>query len=640
MPNIKPVVKPIVDAVENVAKKAAPRAGSLLSNKLTQEELQHLATKLGSLKKAEAFVAANSDKLDKIKSSIQKNLKATTFNKEQQEVAQDILNMNPSLKKDVLSSSSQKMSPEQLSASIEETNKLRNPDLYKKAEESKAISQNTQDILKGGTEDISDFVSPVLPKSQVLPKKVEAPLSPSPMFDESGKFLPNNLMFPQVPKKALGVGAGVLGAGTLASMLSRQPQQSEPPQMGMGESLGVRSGDDMQQEVQPEPSMEPIPQQEMSREPQQPEQPPQVSEGQALANLLSKVSDKDSFNDALKRRDFNTLINQLGQAGELLGSSIAGTKPVADKLFQKNIELAQQIPEDYKQKIGMEAYDANSDISKNYREFLKRYMDVVPENLTAAQIKEAILPTVQTEVKNKAATEKSQALQDYRKDRLEQAKISLAKRQLESLKTRVSDRMGGVAGNTLRNRVQSADAIYGTVGIPIENMELDVDKLSDVDLNKLPPQMVAELAVEANRLLTGTGVPAQSTFQKLMPKNARMSEATIRNWVTSEMGPANQASFVKLILKTASRIKRNSQKTLANMTKTAFAGTEHIRSQLPEDYDSVIRSLNLNPEDFGTAKPVSKPEAHKSTEHYPGQVLEIKGKRYKVGDDGDSLIPL
>ena len=340
------------------------------------------------------------------------------------------------------------------------------------------------------------------------------------------------------------------------------------------------------------------------------------SEAQELATLLASEDNRESFADVLKHKNLSVLANQLGQAGNIIGGALAKTGPneAAQKLFQSNVALAQQGPEDFKQQIAMDEHDPDSAVSKNYRAFLEKRGLKVGPGITAAQIKGTLLPTHEKEqaLKTKLEASKSAAIDkkaerelrnkeidSFKKERIDQTAQNLAKRQLESAKSRALSTIGGVAGNALRNRVVAANAMFGTVGVKEDITEQEVDKLKDVDLNKLPPQFIAELTVETNRMLTGSGIPAQSTFQKLMPKNLKMSEANIKNWVTSEMGPANQAAFAKLVLKTATRVKRNSQKSLSGLVKKSFSGTDHIKRQLPEDYENVIKELELNPEDFG-----------------------------------------
>lgn len=365
------------------------------------------------------------------------------------------------------------------------------------------------------------------------------------------------------------------------------------------------------------------------------------SKVQTLADTLAKKPQGEKFEDVQKRADMAELANVLGSAGDIIGGAISGTGPnqAAQALFKQNIALAQNMPAKFQAKLAMEEKDPDSSVSKNYREFLKRYGVNAPESITAAQIKEVLLPAAEKEALKKAqiqAQERELALrlEEKRKDydlkredqRLKQEKTDiyrqairedkdrmLARRQLEMAKNRAIAG-GGPAVTTLRNRIVAADAIFSTAGLPQELDEKDIDKIDNKKLDSLPPQFIAELTVETNRMLTGTGVPAQSTFKKLMPSNMNMTEANIKNWITSNVGPANQAPFVKLVLKTAARIKRNSQKGLAENYKKYFSGTEHIRKQLPEDYEATLAGLGLHPDDLQNNVTLSTAEKKQTLE--------------------------
>lgn len=72
-------------------------------------------------------------------------------------------------------------------------------------------------------------------------------------------------------------------------------------------------------------------------------------------------------------REDSVLANKLGQAGELIGSAISRTKPIAQGLFQQNIKDADKIVTDFEARADKEKDDPNSSISKQAREFMKKF---------------------------------------------------------------------------------------------------------------------------------------------------------------------------------------------------------------------------------------------------------------------------
>lgn len=78
------------------------------------------------------------------------------------------------------------------------------------------------------------------------------------------------------------------------------------------------------------------------------------------------------------------LTNSLGAAGEIIGSSIARTTPVAQQLFKDNIAQADQGVKDFKERKALEKDDPNSPLSKGYRNFLKQMGVEVQGDFTSA----------------------------------------------------------------------------------------------------------------------------------------------------------------------------------------------------------------------------------------------------------------
>lgn len=333
---------------------------------------------------------------------------------------------------------------------------------------------------------------------------------------------------------------------------------------------------------------------------------------QELAQSMASVADDNGLQKAMDQRDLIVLANQLGKASELVGTAISGAKPTAAGMFDTNVGLAQQKVSDYKELLANEENDANSAVSKNYRDFLARYGVKAPENITAKQVKDTLLPFAfkdkeaeearagkleEAKYRQAALAATREQTQAYRDAMISERRDRQARTQLEAMKNKALSG-GGKPASDIRTRINGANAIFATAGVDTGIDDKGIEQLQDKELNQLPPQFIAELAIETNRMLTGSGVPAQSTFKKLLPKNIAMDQAGLEAYVTSKMTPANQASFVKQILKTAVRVRDNSKKQNAELMKQYVSGTSHIAERLPEDYDAALTELGLDPNEF------------------------------------------
>lgn len=464
---------------------------------------------------------------------------------------------------------------------------------------------------------------------------------------------PNDASTPVNPMIAGASAAGLLGLGAALPKAQKPPSDIDMGNGGLFNLPGFPSKEDRKfgpqdllmdqpQEEQPEdtediqqgsaqvggnavPKGAPV-----KRETSEKAKPEQKSDIQSLADMLQAQDESgESFKDAQNRKNLSILGNQLGSAGDIIGGAISHTGPneAVQKAFGNNVKLAENITNDFKDRKVMEEQDPNSAVSKNYRDFLTKYGVKAGPGVTAAQIKNVLLPAAEKEQLKKSqldaqkftaeqgrlsresiADENRKSREFIAQQNLEGRKAlaatttdkqatNLAKRQLEMAKNRALSG-GGIAANRVRNRITAADNIFGTIGVDTELNEHDIDKLDQKMLNKIPLPMVAEMAVEMNAMLTPSGIPPQSTFKKLLPANLAMDKAKIAGYITSSLPPAQQEEFVKLTLKTAARIKRNSQKQNAKLMGQYFSGTSHIRDHLPDDYNEAVKSLGLNPDDL------------------------------------------
>jgi len=126
----------------------------------------------------------------------------------------------------------------------------------------------------------------------------------------------------------------------------------------------------------------------------------------------------DQLREAQKASSLARLTARLGQASELIGTAIAGTKPVAQELFEKQAQEADQIVQNLKERIQMEKFDPTSQTSKNFRIFLNKFGVQFDKSISASDA-EKLMPFA---VRHFEAEEERKARQELQKERLRATK--------------------------------------------------------------------------------------------------------------------------------------------------------------------------------------------------------------------------
>lgn len=276
----------------------------------------------------------------------------------------------------------------------------------------------------------------------------------------------------------------------------------------------------------------------------------QPSKTQTLADIMqAQGADQGNYQDALHKRDLSTLVNQLGQASELIGTGLSRTAPVAQDLFKQNIALAQQGPKDYVEGKQAELLDPNSAVSKNYREFLSRYGVNVGPGVTAQQIKDTLLPSAQKEQDIKEKLEATKAIRGQTQQLHEQARQD----KLDKNTTARIDRVGKV----LDAELASSRSAFGRSANTHQAAEKIEAMVKDLDPNSLTTQQIAELTRNLDGMLSN-GQPTVSGMNKLLPSSAMGDASKMAAYISNIPVGAQQAAFVQNMLQTVRR-----EKTLA-----------------------------------------------------------------------------
>lgn len=343
---------------------------------------------------------------------------------------------------------------------------------------------------------------------------------------------------------------------------------------------------------------------------------------------------------------------ELAQAGSLIGSGIAGATPETTERLSKHFEGttgADQEVTNYLARVQTEKMDPNSSFSVGFRDFVKDKLGFqLPDTVSgvdaqntylkpllnmytagqAAQIKayslerniqsrEAIAKDkLESATTRQKALDEQRALDNQRKDeqaseskrfhdiigdRTKQQKENFYAGQLTRLNKDLAEGVGPAGKKNIQN-ILGSYALFNTVQYPggpqladknISSQE--IDRIPNSELNKIPPNLISEMALEANRLLTQSGAPAQGTFEKLLPKNAEWKLADAKQWVSSSLQPGQQGDFVRQFLHLGARLRDQARENNTDLMQNRLGGTAALYQNNPKAYDSMVKQLELDP---------------------------------------------
>jgi hypothetical protein len=151
----------------------------------------------------------------------------------------------------------------------------------------------------------------------------------------------------------------------------------------------------------------------------------------------------------------------------------------------------------------------------------------------------------------------------------------------------------------------------------------------ELDPNNLDNRQVTELAKVLDRILSG-GSPTISGTEHLTPDTARMKIAKLLEYSTNERKGAQAGDFVKNIAHTLEREKAQANTQIQAAQKKLLGSYGDLKKKDPEKWDALMKAHNLD------AIPSSE-KTKSQPQGTPGTLVKVKGKMYKIGDDGDTL---
>jgi len=272
---------------------------------------------------------------------------------------------------------------------------------------------------------------------------------------------------------------------------------------------------------------------------------------------------------------------QLGKAGSLIGSGITATQGVVkptelhDKIFDTNIAVAQQIPEQFKQKMEMARLDPNSDVSVSSREFIKKTLNIdIPANVSAQQLKEQF-PVV---------------------EKLLQARESAAMRKLiaeENAKTRNSsqDLNRAIRSEGLRERTINAiekDPVVQRTIQRKQSLQRGLQMLQSGE--PISPEIFKDIMREMAAGMTGTTTVAQSFVKDTDIQTAKIMMDKYKQKFTGKIQDLRKSSPEVLDYVTRIMSQMNKGFEADEVIRKADLAETRLKST---DNDHVKRALNV-----------------------------------------------
>jgi len=366
-----------------------------------------------------------------------------------------------------------------------------------------------------------------------------------------------------------------------------------------------------------------------------------------LDQLLKKQSEvkseptlQDKFKDAQAHKRKMEDMAMWTKIGAQIGGGLGHQ---SKDVIKSNMDLADiatrrgDLPmQQLKEQIDMESNDPTSAYSESLRDFLKKQFNVdVPDDVSVNQLNNSMLKPLIENFKKQA---------DYNKEALKQQQIGTrAQKSIESKEKLAEDKLNEMSRfhditanamqqrlgllskniqdknsralltqvqqginklssdkNTYVTQVQRANNILHTVGLPTDITEKDVDSGKyDAQLNKLGRILGTEVGMETAGLLMRGQKPSVATFNKILPSNLHMTETEVKDFMSGKMSEAKQAPYLKAMLKTSLRIRKQNEKYFEDQKQSLLGPLGHKVKALDDDslqqmYDSALNNMYSN----------------------------------------------
>lgn len=317
-----------------------------------------------------------------------------------------------------------------------------------------------------------------------------------------------------------------------------------------------------------------------------------------------RVASKKALEQAQKSQSQVELINQLGKAASLIGSSMAGTKPgQADAIFDKNIDLAKQIPQEYLARIENEKQDPNSAVSKGYRELAGKLGANIQGNASAADIEKLLPQFFQSKRNSENNKLKSEMAKDARESQLLAMQLRAAQSReakedvaLEKDKQKLGDVTSfskQARGNAaqIENLVNQGERLQTLIDAVPKNAR------GEPDMNKLTPLQKDELIRTFDVMLAGKST-VSGQQELLKSANSIYNDvAKVKQYLTGNKAYTNESGLLKSIIDTVNREKGLAIEKIKDMSYQNSLGFDRLNKKDPEFVKEMLKA-KANMDDY------------------------------------------
>lgn len=330
---------------------------------------------------------------------------------------------------------------------------------------------------------------------------------------------------------------------------------------------------------------------------------------------------------AQEQANQNLLLARLGEAGQTIGEAWKSPGSKVDTSFWQGLQKDANRPvEELDKRVQMEKFDPNSSASRAARELLKAQKIKFTGNPSLADL-EKIMPGIDHLIRNREnaenrafiAAENAKMRQASAKEKATTKDEQITVKRFDDLNKKLVSETGSSrsAFGKMANIIRSSEAIQNLID------------MKGGDLNKMDNREIQELARSLDAILA-QGQPTISGTAKLVPQTLWGDVKKIEEYLTNQRQGAGQASFLKNMVNTIDREKNLAADQVKKVQSKILSTYNDLEEKDPEKFDMLMKSHGLRPQ--GT-----QDQPTQSNKPKPGDIVNVKGKRYRVGSDGDSL---
>lgn len=284
-------------------------------------------------------------------------------------------------------------------------------------------------------------------------------------------------------------------------------------------------------------------------------------------------------------------------AGAIGGHGVAPAK--YDNSTLEDLLKSSQTPiQQYEQQVTNEKYDVNSEYSNALKQALTPMFEKAGiskeqlQNMNGASL-EKVAPWITQQVKAEEMKKWNLQLANIRKENQEDLREKTQAGRALTQAGKMIQTSGGNTGTQLRNRIAQSGNIFSTLGIDADVTKEEINQIPLEKLDKAKKLQVVESAIELNKMLSGSGVPAASTLDKLLLKSGKNSATDVVDWMQNTQTPREQGQYLKDILNIATNSRDTAKKQLTGFNQDLLPSLALVKKHYPGDYQNLIKTNRL-----------------------------------------------